>query len=345
MFWPYNKNLRPEFFPIRLCYISVKIYGFWKWLFAGNFLRYTAVNPGFPLWWLYPSSKWDILKQLPEKWVPKTIVINQDDFSTTKILEKISESDITFPLIFKPDNGLRWLGIEIFHTQEELNTWLQSYVDSEGVWGIRLIQEFIDEPEEFGVFYVRMPDEPTWAITGIVEKEFLELVGDGKSTFKQLVHWHPRARYHVELLEKEFESRRTEVIPDRERIDIVEIWTHSRGSTFLDASSHITLEMKNVIDTVAQHIHWFYYWRFDVRAKNIHSLQLGDFKVIEVNPTYGEPTWMYDPSYSFFQQQKILLKHWKIAYQIARKNHRLGTPYASFSAWKKASSAYGKLLD
>ncbi len=343
-FWSYNKFLRPEFFPIRLSYISVKIFWFWKWICAWNLLWFTAVNPWFPLGGLYPSSKRDILQQLEAKYIPKTSLITQDDFTVAWIKKNIARDWIGFPMIIKPDNGLRGLGIEVFHTKEELDDWLQSYIDQHSIRGARLVQEFIEDPEEFGVFYVRIPWETRWTVTGIVAKEFLEIVWNGVDTFEKLVHMHPRARYHIWLLQEQFSLRWNEIIPLWEHIEIVEIWTHSRWSTFIDASENITQDLITIIDSVAKHVDWFYYGRFDVRTKNMQTLTQGDFKVMEINPTYGEPTWMYDPEYSFIQQQKILIQHWKIAYKIARANHRLGVPYASISEWRAASKEYNLLV-
>lgn len=59
---------------------------------------------------------------------------------------------------------------------------------------------------------------------------------------------------------------------------------------------------------------------------------------MEINPTYGEPTWMYDPDYSFYKQQSILLKHRSLQYDVAVQNHENGVPYATFAEFKEARS-------
>ncbi len=92
----------------------------------------------------------------------------------------------------------------------------------------RLIQEFIDAPLEVGVFYMRSASENKGRISGIVQKEFLFVVGDGHLTLQQLIHQHPRARYHETMLEKEFSTEWSRILELGERLEIVEIGTHSR---------------------------------------------------------------------------------------------------------------------
>jgi len=71
-----------------------------------------------------------------------------------------------------------------------------------------LIQEFLTEPLEFGIFYYRMPSEENGHITGIVEKKFMFLHGDGKSTFEQLVYYHPRAKYYYHQMKEDYKDKR-----------------------------------------------------------------------------------------------------------------------------------------
>lgn len=343
IFWPYNKYLRAEFLPGRISYLWVYVYAFWKSLFARSVLRYTATNPWFPLGWLYPSSKDDVLKMLPQAYVPKTIFIWPEMFNEPAIHTLLDESALNFPLIIKPDNGVRWLGIRIFHTQQEFDDNLLNYIKNNEQRGSRLLQEFIDYPLELGVFVVRLPHQE-WKITWIVEKEFLSIIGDGVKTFESLVHEHSRAKYHIALLKEEFAPRRNTVIPEWEEVDIVEIWTHSRWSTFLDRSELVSPAMTSIFAELSSLLPGFYYGRFDIRAKSLEWLEHGEFKIMEVNPTYGEPTWMYDPSYNYIQQQRILLDHRRMMYDVARYNHTQGYPYATLQEFIKAKRKYQKTM-
>ncbi len=343
LFWRYNKNLHAEFFPARVSYLSVHVYAFWKALFAGSPLWFTATNPWFPLWGLYPSSKRDILKQLPSKYIPETIFLKEEEFNPTTIQSKISSSNIGFPLIIKPDNWLKGLGIQVFHSQSELDQWLDNYVNNNNKRWSWLVQKFIEYPVELWVFYIRTPNEEKWIVTWIVEKEFLKIVWDGWSMFHELVSKHPRAKYHTELLHTQFKDTRSAIIAKWESVTIVEIGTHSKWSTFIDSSHKITPELTTIFDKLSHHIDGFYYGRYDVRIKSIEWLLSWEFKIIEINPTYGEPTRMYDPSYNFLQQQKILLSHRSQMYKVAIQNHANWISYASISEWKKSRKSFKEI--
>lgn len=333
---------RAEFVPGWIQYTWVYIYATWNAIFAWHPLWFTATNPWFPLWGLYPSSKRDILIQLPKQWTPKSCLVEQESITTadpkSMILDMMEWVGIAFPAIIKPDNGLRGLGVVVLHSEQELQEKIidDGYFETEWAWGAWLIQEFIDHPLEVGVFYVRMPWEDTGMITGLVAKEFIQAHGDGVHTLEQLVEVHPRASLHVELLSTQFADRWKSVIPEWTAIDLVEIGTHSKGSTFVDASDQITPGIVKVFDEVSSYVDGFNYGRYDVRVASWEALVQWDFKVIELNATYSEPTWMYDPEYSFWQAQKILLCHHALMYKIAKKNHARGVPYANIADYRNA---------
>lgn len=340
LFWPYNKYLRPEFFPEWICYASVKIFVFWKALWARSVFWITATNPWFPLGGLYPTSKWEVLKHLPQQYVPQTIRIQADQFTKEAIVQVIEQHKLSFPCVIKPDNGLRWLGVEIFHTQKVFDQKIDVYIQHNQRRWAWLIQDFVQEPQEFGIFYVRMPHEERGRITWIVKKEFLSLTGDGVSTVKQLVHRHPRARYHLPLLTEQYADVWQDIMPSWERMEIVEIGTHSRWSTFVDVSDMASQALVDIFDELSKQVPGFFYGRYDVRTKDMEALLHGNYSIMEINPTYGEPTWMYDPSYSFWQQQAILLQHRSLMYTIAMQNHQTWVPFASFDQWREAHKQY-----
>ena len=343
LFWRYNRWLRAEFLPTRVCYISVRIYCFFKMFVLKTPLWFTATNPWFPLWGLYPSSKRDILRQLPAQRVPKSLYITSKNFSKESIIQRLQEWQMNFPLIIKPDNGLRWLGIEVFRIQQAFEDTIDAYKEKEQKWGSRLLQEFIDIPLEIWIFFIKDPKTNKWRITWMVEKEFLDIVWDWKQTFEELIHAHPRAKYHITSLEEKYHTIRTSIPPKWKIHTIVEIWSHSRWSTFRDISSKITPEITELCTEISSHIDWFYYGRYDVRTESIEALLDGKFYIIEVNPTYGEPTRMYDPSYNFITQQKILLEHWSMMYDIAKNNIAQWIPFASYKERKAAKQEFLKL--
>jgi len=65
-----------------------------------------------------------------------------------------------------------------------------------------IVQEFVDLPLEFGVYYVRFPNEERGFVNSITAKEFLYVQGDGLKTLQELIFEKDRARLHGIFKEK-----------------------------------------------------------------------------------------------------------------------------------------------
>ena len=55
---------------------------------------------------MFGESKFDVLEKVPDSVKPKTILIKLPA-TRQQIMDRIRESDLNFPLIFKPDLGER----------------------------------------------------------------------------------------------------------------------------------------------------------------------------------------------------------------------------------------------
>src|SRR5690606_2338644 len=126
-----------------------------------------------------------------------------------------------------------------------------------------LVQELVDLPLEFGVFYCRFPSEAKGKVISIVKKEMLSVTGDGVSTLQQLILNKDRAKLQWKKLKDVYFDRLEEIIPTGKRIEIVSIGNHSMGTKFLNGSDLITEQLSSVFDNIAQQIDGFYFGRFD----------------------------------------------------------------------------------
>ena len=171
----------------------------------------------------------------------------------------------------------------------------------------------------------RYPNRELGEIFSITEKQFPFVSGDGRSTIEELILVDPRA---VCLAEKYFEQNRNrlaEVPANRERVTIVDIGTHSRGAVFLDGGWMKTAELERRIDEICRGFDGFYFGRFDIRTPSLDDLQRGEnFKIIELNGVTSESTNIYDPRYSLFDAYRMLFRQWRIAFEIAAENIKLG---------------------
>lgn len=288
------------------------------------------------------ESKKAIYDLIPDGYYPKTIFIKAGTGEEI-ILETIQEHRLKFPLIGKPDIGMQGKSVQKFHNAQELFEYaLHSKVDY-------LVQEFIPYTKEAGIFYYRYPGETTGHISGIVEKEFLSVTGDGISTTEALLLREKRYILQLPVLRKTIGSKLKTILKYGEEHLLVPYGNHVRGAKFIDTSHLTDEELTKSVDHICRQVDGFYFGRLDIRYNSWEDLRQGkNFSIIELNGAGSEPTHIYDPKHSIFFAWKEIIRHLNILLQISRINHRLlKKPYMNFAAGMemlRANKRYVKLI-
>jgi hypothetical protein len=306
--------------------VYIPIYFLWTWyaiksksIFFFNSCNPTIKNGGF-----FMESKKEIYDLIPQKYYPKTeLIINKTNFDDVlKILEK---SLIKFPFIAKPDIGLRGSAVKKIYNLEDLKNYFNK-ADFDF-----LIQEFIPFEKEIGVFYVRFPNEKLGKITGIVEKEFLIVTGDGISTIETLIKQNPRHEMQLKTLQIEFGVNLQSVLQKNEKLNLVPYGNHIRGAKFLDSGHLISDKLTDLFNEMCTQIDGFYFGRLDVMYHDFSELESGkNFAIVELNGAASEPTHIYDPKHSIFFAWRELARHIKYMYNISIENNKKGFPFLKY---------------
>ncbi|NJN41007.1 MAG: D-alanine--D-alanine ligase [Flammeovirgaceae bacterium] len=262
-------------------------------------------------------------------------MVNKDE-PFASILERIQSADISFPFIAKPDFGERGWMVRKIHSADGLNDYIirinQKFI----------IQEFVDLPLEFGVFYTRLPNAATGRVTSITGKEMLFVEGDGDRSLKELILAKDRSKLQWETLKIKFKDR-LDQIPDKgERMELGSIGNHCLGTKFLNRNDLITDKVSQTFDEISKGIEGFYFGRYDLRTATEENLESGDFKVMELNGCGAEPSHIYDPKSSVWNAYLDLIKHWNTMYTISTINHKQGIPYTSFAEARKIYAEFKK---
>ncbi len=270
------------------------------------------------------ESKKAIYDLIPPEFYPKTVLVSHTELLPG--LEIIFRNEnLLFPVVAKPDIGLRGMAVKKIHSWEELK-------DYHGRAHFNyLIQAFIDLPKEMGVFYVRYPGSPVGMITGIVAKEFISVAGDGRSTIGELLTRNPRYRMQLKALKREDAGISSRVLQKGETTVLMPYGSHSRGAKFTDCSHITTPGLTGIINKVCLQVKGFYYGRLDIMYRSLEQLEEGaDFMIVELNGAKSEPTHIYDPKHSLLFAWKVLARHITYLYEISRINHSTeGMPFLS----------------
>lgn len=313
-----------EYWPFQVVYFPISFLWIYFSLRERSLFFFNAVNPTMKNGGFFMVSKAEIYALIPKQYYPKTCFVSAA-LSIEELEALLKNIPFNFPLIAKPDMGLRGAAVKKLENSAAV---IQYHEQAQFDY---LLQALIPYPNEVGIFYVRYPNEKQGRITGIVAKEFLTIIGDGKNTRAQLLRKNPRAAMQLEVLQEEMGPRLHEVLPEGYSERIVPFGNHCRGTKFIDASSWITPQLTKTIDEICQQIDGFYYGRLDIMYSTIDALTQGEnFAIVELNGAMSEPAHIYDPAHSIGYAWCTLFKHFMDLFKISKINHRQGHRYLSF---------------
>jgi hypothetical protein len=293
---------------------------------AKSLFFYAAANPTIENGGFLMESKKKVYDLIPDALKPLTLYYEADtNFSV--LLKDIQQYHLSYPLILKPDIGCKGQGVVKVNNDNSLIKAASKFTCS------FLLQPYVAYEKEMGLFYVRYPNQQAGFISGIVQKEFVTVIGDGVSTVLELLQQNKRYILQLRALQQLCAQQMDVVLARNEPLVLLPFGNHARGSLFLDASNLINDQLTSTINKVCQQIDGFYYGRLDIKYESLELLEQGkNFCIIELNGAGSEPTHIYDPKHSIFFAWKEIIRHWKMLYQVSVINHKKGFPYLSFEA-------------
>lgn len=311
----WHKMTRWEYWTPQQLYIPLTPIWLYLAMRGRQLMFYTGANPTMKHGGMSMVPKNEIYDLIPEEYIPNTILVNPK-MGIDAIMQKTKQKGIDFPMVAKPNIGIKGLGVKFIHQLSDLESYLDMTDDD------FLIQSKIPYSNEVGIFYCRYPDQKAGFCTGMVKKEFLSVTGDGKSTILQLIEAYPRALFQMKAIQKlHNEDVLKRILSAGERFELIPFGSHTRGAKFIDISEHLTEALCDKINEISVQTDGFYYGRLDVMYDNWEDLLQGKkLTVIEINGAQAEPTHMYDPKHSLFYAWGQIYKHYSIMERINRQN-------------------------
>lgn len=331
-----------EFWPAWLFYAPVGLSYAWLALRHRGFSLPTAANPGIPMGGLVGESKFDTLRILqdacPESvaqtWLIEPGIVAERGATLQTI---IARENVSLPFILKPDVGQRGVGVKLIRSLESARAYLAT------VPGPVLLQRYAPGPCEVGVFYYRLPDEPTGHLFAITEKLFPTLEGDGERSVEELILADPRAAMVARTYLRRFTALRATVLPRGATLKLVEAGNHAQGCIFRDGMHLATPELLNALDRISQSVPGFFIGRYDLRYASDDHLRAGrGFTIVELNGAGAEATSIYDARNSLLAAYRTLHRQWALVFRIGALNRTRGYRPASLRTllreWRRTSA-------
>jgi len=324
-----KKYRRWEFWPAWMFYPPVvAICGWLSIKYRGLALPMLA-NPSFRNGGIVGESKIEILRMLmsaapghvAEGYLLPAAPLRERLDSLHRIRE---HHDLSYPLVLKPNVGQRGAGFKVARSDAEALAY------SERVKADVIVQRYVPDEKEVGIFYHRIPGDSGGEIFAVTEKVFPHVVGDGVSTFEALLDKDERASLIAGTYLRRFPNLRGKVLGAGHRIRLVEAGNHCQGCIFRNGGHLLSEPLRSRIDQISKGIPGFFIGRFDIRYSSDEDLLRGEnFTIIELNGAASEATNIYDERNSLASAYRTLYKQWELVFRIGRANRDRGHKPAS----------------
>ncbi len=317
-----------EFWPGWLFYTPVVL--FW----AAQSIRYgsatlpSLANPRIAAGGICGESKNDILDlagPAARPWVADyaamTTLGHADGADLPVALAAMAQAGLQFPVVAKPDMSCNGVGVRVVRDEAQLGAYLAAFPRATALQ----LQRLVEYPGEAGIFYIRHPGEARGRITSVTLKYPPMVTGDGRRSVKALIAADERLNAVSHLLLPKLGARAAQVPAPGERVTLVFVGNHCRGSTFKDGLHIVTPALEARIDEIMRDVRDVYFSRIDLRYESLESLREGrGFKIIEFNGAASEATNIWDPEMTLGKAYREQFFHYGQAFKIGAANREKG---------------------
>jgi len=317
-----------EFWPGWLFYAPVVVF----WLF--NAIKYRSItlpalaNPRMRAGGICGESKNDILRlagPVARQWIADyagMTTSGHNDGNDLALAEAaMARANLTYPIVAKPDMSCNGVGVRVVRNPAELAAYLREFPRATRLQ----LQALVTYEGEAGIFYIRHPDQKNGRITSVTLKFPPTITGDGTRTVRALIAADPRLKAVAHLLLPKLKEKAAQIPAAGEKIRLVFVGNHCRGSTFKDGMDIVTPALTARIDEIAKDVKDLFFSRIDLRYESLEDLRAGQkFKIIEFNGSGSEATHIWDPAMTILAAYKTQFFHYGESFKIGAAIRKLG---------------------
>lgn len=256
------------------------------------------------------------------------------------ILDAMHDAQLAFPIVVKPDLG--WCGYGVRKVDDAVS--LARYIDAYPRGQVLVLQRYLDEPGEAGLFYVRHRDDIKGSLLGILLRHYPVVIGNGRDSVGALIAGDLRLLRGLHDAQHEGSYDPDHVPQAGERVRISTIASTRVGGLYEDATASATPALLARVDAIARDMRDFHVGRFDVRYATLAALQRGEFTIMEVNGAGSEAVHAWDPKYTVAQVYALVFAKQRLLFRIAAANRRAGNRPIGMLALAKLFLAQQRLM-
>lgn len=241
--------------------------------------------------------------------------------SLARATQAMAQAGLVFPVVAKPDLGLCGYGVRLLHDAAALQAYLAAFPRGETV----VLQRYLPQEGEAGIFYARDPVTGEGRVIGLALRYFPRVTGDGRSTVAQLVAADVRARRIARSPRHQCSVPPDSVPAAGQQVRLATIGSTRVGGLYRDGAALITPELVRAIDAVARDMPDFRFGRFDVRFDSLRALGAGrGFTIMEVNGAGSEAIEAWDPDTGVLQGFRMVFAKQRLLFRIGAAQRKAG---------------------
>lgn len=298
---------------------------------------FSAGNPAINLGGMLSDKKTEFYDILPKQLLPATTIV--DNYASAKVF--IDENSLQYPVILKPNIGLKGMMVEKIYSAKELQVFFENEEYKDREW---LLQEFLAQEFEYAVLMYKYPKSGKYGISSFIEKVYPSVYGDGVRTYRKLIEEYKNPFLVKDFPLKKFADQLEEVPAKGHKVVLDEIGNYSRGAKFYSLNHEIDTRMESLYFEQYKSISGLNFFRIDCKADSLADCKAGRYKILEVNGMKGEPLHIYDPKSTFYGNIKILIEHWGHIQQVTYEQSDLlsdAPPFLEgFRSWRSLIKAF-----
>lgn len=331
-----------EFWPDWLFYAPVVVFWILKSIQYRSITLPTLANPSINAGGICGESKnaiLDLAGPNARKWIADyvglTVSAHADANDTRRAIAAMDQAKLRFPIVAKPDVSCNGVGVKIVRDEAQLASYLTAFPRGAALQ----LQSLVTYEGEAGIFYIRHPGAEIGQITSITLKYPPIVVGDGQRTIKALIAADDRLTAISHVLLPKLGAKAGNIPAPGERVALVFVGNHCRGSTFKDGLDIATPALTARIDEIMRDMPGVYFSRIDLRYNSLEALRDGqDFKIIEFNGSGSEATHIWDPEMTLSRAYRDQFSHYgesfRIGATIRAKGAKTMGPWKLLTLWQ-----------
>lgn len=225
---------------------------------------------------------------------------------------RLREAGLDYPVVAKPEIGWCGFGVRRIDDEAGLADYLAHFPAGEDF----ILQRYLDEPGEAGLFYVREPGQLRGELAAILLRSYPSVVGNGADDVGTLARHDLRARRGMHDAHHAWSLDPGYVPASGEVVRVATVASTRVGGGYEDGTRLRTKALDARLDEIARDMGDFHVGRFDVRYATPTALAAGDFTIMEVNGAGSEAVHAWDPRYGIADVYRIVFAKQRMLFRL-----------------------------